>query len=63
MNKNVKVNGKILSAYASNNYNPHVNIKVPNLSLKKMDREMAIFLIKKQKIIKNKNKFKACLSS
>jgi hypothetical protein len=28
-----------------------------------MDREMAIFLIKKQKIIKNKNKLSAWLAS
>jgi len=41
------------------NYNPYVNIQVPSLSLKKMDREMAIFLRKKQKIIKNKNKLSA----
>jgi hypothetical protein len=40
-------------------FNPHVNIQLPNLSLAKMDREMAIFLIKKQKIIKNKNKLSA----
>ena len=30
--------------------------------VKKMDMEMGIFLRKKQKQIKNKNKFKACLS-
>jgi len=30
--------------------------------IKKMDMEMGIFLRKKQKQIKNKNKFKACLS-
>ena len=40
-------------------FNPPVNIQLPNLSLAKMDREMAIFLIKKQKIIKNKNKLSA----
>jgi hypothetical protein len=56
---NIEVDGKILSAYASDNYNPPVNIQLPNLSLAKMDREMAIFLIKKQKIIKNKNKLSA----
>ena len=31
--------------------------------IKKMDMEMGIFLRKKQKQIKNKNKFKACLAS
>ena len=40
-------------------FNPPVNIQLPNLSLAKMDREMAIFLIKKQKIIQNKNKLSA----
>ena len=60
---NIEVDGKILSAYASDNYNPHVNIQLPNLSLAKMDREMAIFLIKKQKIIQNKNKLSAWLAS
>ena len=45
------------------NYNPYVNIQVPSLSLKKMDRKFKEFLRNKSKIIKNKNKFKACLSS
>jgi hypothetical protein len=40
-------------------FNPPVNVQLPNLSLAKMDREMAIFVIKKQKIIKNKNKLSA----
>ena len=52
-----------IAVASSNNYNPHVNIQLPNLSLAKMDREMAIFLIKKQKIIKNKNKLSAWLAS
>jgi hypothetical protein len=41
------------------NKNDHVVVSMPNPNIKKMDREMAIFLIKKQKIIKNKNKLSA----
>ena len=40
-------------------FNDHVVVNMPNPNIKKMDREMAIFLIKKQKIIKNKNKLSA----
>lgn len=41
------------------NKNDHVVVSMPNPNIKKMDREMAIFLIKKQKIIQNKNKLSA----
>ena len=41
------------------NRNDHVVVSMPNPNIKKIDREMAIFLIKKQKIIKNKNKLSA----
>ena len=44
------------------NRNDHVVVSMPNPNIKKMDREMAIFLIKKQRQIKNKNKLSACLS-
>ena len=45
------------------NRNDHVVVSMPNPNIKKIDREMAIFLIKKQKIIKNKNKLSAWLAS
>jgi hypothetical protein len=41
------------------NRNDHVVVSMPNPNIKKIDRGMAIFLIKKQKIIKNKNKLSA----
>ena len=41
------------------NKNDHVVVSMPNPNIKKIDREMAIFLIKKQKIIQNKNKLSA----
>ena len=44
-------------------FNPHVNVQLPSLSSAKMDRKFKEFLRNKSKIIKNKNKFKACLSS
>jgi len=57
----IEVDGKILSAYASDN---SVLTKVnPTTSLaKKLNVEMGIFLRKKQRQIKNKNKLSACLS-
>ena len=45
------------------NKNDHVVVSMPNPNIKKIDREMAIFLIKKQKIIQNKNKLSAWLAS
>jgi hypothetical protein len=58
---NIEVDGEILSAYASDN---SVLTKVnPTISLaKKLNVEMGIFLRKKQRQIKNKNKLSACLS-
>jgi len=58
---NIEVDGEILSAYASDN---SVLTKVnPTTSLaKKLNVEMGIFLRKKQRQIKNKNKLSACLS-
>ena len=58
---NIEVDGEILSAYASDN---SVFTKVnPTISLaKKLNVEMGIFLRKKQRQIKNKNKLSACLS-
>jgi len=64
MQNNVKVNGKILSAYSSNE-KPLMIVKGETW-VKKIysggQFEME-FLRNKNKIIKNKNKFKACLSS
>jgi len=44
-------------------FNPHVNVQLPSLSSAKMDRKFKEFLRNKIKIIKNKNKLSACLSS
>ena len=44
-------------------FNSHVSFQLPSLSSAKMDRKFKEFLRNKIKIIKNKNKFKACLSS
>jgi len=52
-----------IAPLASQSQTSIVSVQPTTQSVKKMDREMAIFLRKKQKIIKNKNKFKACLSS
>ena len=44
------------------NKNDHVVVSMPNPNIKKMDMELGVFLRKKQKQIKNKNKLSACLS-
>ena len=44
------------------NKNDHVVVSMPNPNIKKIDMELGVFLRKKQKQIKNKNKLSACLS-
>jgi len=51
-----------IALLASQSQTSIVSVQPTTQSVKKMDREMAIFLRKKQKIIKNKNKLSAWLS-
>ena len=51
-----------IAPLASQSQTSIVSVQPTTQSVKKMDREMAIFLRKKQKIIKNKNKLSAWLS-
>jgi len=48
-----------IAPLASQSQTSIVSVQPTTQSVKKMDREMAIFLRKKQKIIKNKNKLSA----
>jgi len=51
-----------IAPLASQSQTSIISVQPTTQSVKKMDREMAIFLRKKQKIIKNKNKLSAWLS-
>ena len=57
----IELDGKI-APLASQSQTTNTSVKPIAQLIKKMDMEMGIFLRKKQKQIKNKNKFKACLS-
>ena len=63
MQNNVKVNGKILSAYSSNEKPMIVKGETWVKKIYSGGQFEMEFLRNKNKIIKNKNKFKACLSS
>jgi len=63
MQNNVKVNGKILSAYSSNEKPMIVKGETWVKKIYSGGQFEMEFLRNKIKIIKNKNKFKACLSS
>jgi len=57
----IELDGKI-APLASQSQTTNISAKPITQLIKKMDMEMGIFLRKKQRQIKNKNKFKACLS-
>ena len=57
----IELDGKI-APLASQSQTTNISAKPITQLIKKMDMEMGIFLRKKQRQIRNKNKFKACLS-